>query len=208
VSWLPCVIRAADRAGELVRLGHPLVDDYLEFVAGRARPNTVLAYAFDLKAFFSVVGKDPVEVATADVLDFVKAQRGGGDARVVRLCDGQSGLSARTIRRRLSAVFGLYAYLCLRDDVGVAANPVPSGLATRASRQRGTRGMPLVRTPRTLPRILAHGEVAALVGALRTQRDRGMVEAMVPGGLRRCEVLGLHLADVKVGGRRVFVADG
>ena len=41
-----------------VGLGDPLVDDYLEFVAARCRPNTVLATAYDLKVFFSVVGKD------------------------------------------------------------------------------------------------------------------------------------------------------
>jgi integrase/recombinase XerD len=45
------------------RLGDPLVDRYLEFVAGRARPNTLRAVAFDLKTFFTVVGKDPRDVA-------------------------------------------------------------------------------------------------------------------------------------------------
>ncbi len=35
-----------------------------------------------------------------------------------------------------------------------------------------------------------------------------MVEAMVLGGLRRCEVLGLRLEDLHVGERRVFVAEG
>ena len=35
-----------------------------------------------------------------------------------------------------------------------------------------------------------------------------MVEAMVLGGLRRCEVLGLRLGDVRVGERQVFIADG
>jgi site-specific recombinase XerD len=35
-----------------------------------------------------------------------------------------------------------------------------------------------------------------------------MVEAMVLGGLRRCEVLGLRLDDLQVATRRVFVADG
>jgi len=50
--------------------------------------------------------------------------------------------------------------------------------------------------------------VDALFAALRTDRDIAMVEAMVLGGLRRCEVLGLDLADVRVGERRVFVADG
>jgi integrase/recombinase XerD len=35
-----------------------------------------------------------------------------------------------------------------------------------------------------------------------------MVEAMLLGGLRRCEVLGLRLDDVNAGERRVFVAEG
>jgi integrase/recombinase XerD len=35
-----------------------------------------------------------------------------------------------------------------------------------------------------------------------------MVEAMVLAGLRRCEVLGLRLADIEVADRRVFVVDG
>jgi integrase/recombinase XerD len=46
--------RSGNAAGELVvRLGVPLLDEYLEFVAGRCRPNTVLAVAYDLKVFSS-----------------------------------------------------------------------------------------------------------------------------------------------------------
>jgi site-specific recombinase XerD len=68
--------------------------------------------------------------------------------------------------------------------------------------------VPLVRTPRTLPKILEPGEVDALFGALRRWRDRAMVEAMVLGGLRRCEVLGLRLEDLRAAERRVFIVDG
>ena len=35
-----------------------------------------------------------------------------------------------------------------------------------------------------------------------------MVAAMLLGGLRRCEVLGLRLEDLRPGERRVFIADG
>jgi integrase/recombinase XerD len=62
--------------------------------------------------------------------------------------------------------------------------------------------------PRTLPQILEPGEVDALTAALRTHRDRAMVAAMVLGGLRRCEVLGLRLGDLRFGERRVFIAEG
>jgi integrase/recombinase XerD len=48
-------------------------------------------------------------------------------------------------------------------------------------------------------------EVDALMAALRTHRDRVMVAAMVLGGLRRCEVLGLRLDDLHVAERRVFI---
>jgi integrase/recombinase XerD len=146
----------------------------------------------------------PTAVSVSDVVAFISAQRlGDGDRTVVGM-DGSSGVSARTIRRRLSSVSGLYAFLSARGTPGVNTNPVPRGLATRRERSRPRQGVPLIRTPRTLPRILSPGEVDALLAALRRERDR----AMVLGGLRRCEVLGLRLEDLHVGERRVFVAEG
>jgi hypothetical protein len=161
--------------------------------------------AFDLKTFFTVAGKDPVEVTAADVFDFLAHQR--GDRTVVRPTDRESGLSARTIARRLSPVPGLYACLVARGDTPVRASPVLRGLLTR--RQGGTmrsRMAPLVRVPRTLPRVLSAEEAGRLAGALRAHRDRAMVLGMLLAGLRRCEVPGLRLADVQVAGRRLVVA--
>ncbi len=208
---MPCLIDDVSEGDVAeVRLGHPLVDDYLVFVGARARRNTLLAVAFDLKVFFTVVAKDPSEVTTADVFTFMKAQRAPRHGpKVVRLEDGEAGLAARTIKRRLSSISGLFSYLLARGDAGVLANPVPRGLATRRANARpGARGVPLIRAPRTLPRILAAAEVNALVSALRTNRDRAMVDAMVLGAIRRCEVLGLRLADLHPGERRVFIAEG
>jgi integrase/recombinase XerD len=204
----PCLIRSATATGEArFALGDPLVDRYLEFVAGRARPNTVRAVAFDLKAFFRVIAKDPAAVTPADVFEFIAEQR--GDRSVVRIADRESGLSARTIARRLSSISGLYAYLLARADAGVRSNPVPRGLSTRRSGGSArSRTTPLVRVPRTLPKILSPDEVDRLIGVLRTHRDRAMVEAMLLGGLRRCEVLGLKLKDVDVADRRLFIAEG
>ena len=103
-----------------VTLGHPLLDDYLEFVAARARPNTLIAVAYDLKVFFTEVVKQPADVTTADVLRFIKSQRAPRrGAGVVRLEDGEAGLSARTIKRRLASVSGLFDYLVARGDAGV-----------------------------------------------------------------------------------------
>jgi integrase/recombinase XerD len=206
MSFVPCLVRSSTAGGDdRFELGHPLVDSYLEFVAGRARRNTLRAVAFDLKTFFSVIDKDPVEVAAADVFEFLAHQR--GDRTVIRLADRESGLSARTIARRLSSVAGFYSFLIARGDAGVEVNPVPRGLSTR--RRGGRSGtVPLVRVPRTLPKILAPDEVRALLAALRTSRDRAMVLAMLLGGLRRCEVLGLRMVDVRVADRSVFIVEG
>jgi integrase/recombinase XerD len=211
VEWSPSFEYQVRPDGEVeYRIGHPLVDEFLEFVVGRARPNTVRAYAHDLSVFFTVVAKDPLDVRAKDVMSFVTSQRRpkAGAENVVRIADGSAGLSAATIKRRLAAVSSLYGYLITRDDVAVMTNPVPRGIATRRSRSQGGRGLPLVRGVRRLPRILDPDEIDALMGALRTERDRAMTQAMVLGGLRRCEVLGLRLDDVNVGERRVFVAEG
>ena len=187
-----------------------MVDDYLEFMEGRCRPNTVLAAASDLRVFFAVVGKPPAEVTAADVLGFITAQRTGRDSlEPVQPVDDvavSAGVSTPTVARRLSMISGFFGYLQARGNV--AANPVPRGLPTRRERLRPGQGVPLTRRTRRLPRILTPSDVDALTAALRTHRDRAMVAAMVLGGLRRCEVLGLRLEDLRVAECRVFIADG
>src|SRR5882724_7507550 len=154
MSSLECVSGPAS-AGDVV-------DRYVEFVAARCRPNTVIATVSDLRVFFSVIDRSPVEVTTADVFEFIAQQRRGpGDGQVVRLTDGESGLAARTIKRRLASVSGLFNYLVLCGEI--AANPVPRGMATRRTGAGGrATGSPLIRTPRTLPRVLDPAEVIAL----------------------------------------------
>jgi len=133
VRWSPRLIRSAVSPDAVrVELGDPLVDAYLEFVAPRCRPNTVLATGYDLKVFFEVVGKEPARVSTADVFAFITAQRAPRRrAGVVRLEDGEAGLSARTIKRRLVSVSGLFTYLIARDDVERRRNPVPSAAVAK-----------------------------------------------------------------------------
>jgi integrase/recombinase XerD len=94
----------------VVRLGVQLLDDYLDFVAARSRPNTVLATAYDLAVFFRVVDKSPTEVSTADVLAFVTSQRHGTQDGRLQVVDDVVGVSSRTVARRLSIISGLFAY--------------------------------------------------------------------------------------------------
>jgi len=175
----------------------------LDLVAARCRPNTLLAQAFDFKVFFTVVQVgSPSQVTSADVLSFIAHQRSPRrGSNVVRLEDGESSLSARTIKCRLASVAGLFDYLIVRGDAGVVANPVPRGVTTKGAGRRVIRGVPLIRAPRTLPRVINSTDVDRFTSALRTDRDRAMVDAMLLGGLRRCEVLALRLEDLDPGQR-------
>jgi integrase/recombinase XerD len=62
-----------------------------------------------------------------------------------------------------------------------------------------------VKTVQRLPRPLGPEKVDGLLAALRCRRDRALVRLMLDGGLRPGEVLGLHLADVAYGRRRVVM---
>src|SRR4051794_41764418 len=94
--WFPEVRRVSVGGGEVYVVGDRLVDEFLRFAAGRARPNTVRAYAHDLKTFFTVVGKDPVDVRPKDVFGFVAVQqRGrGGVGHGAPGPDGGAGVAA------------------------------------------------------------------------------------------------------------------
>ncbi len=107
MTFLPCLVRSSTTAGG-VHSSSAIRCSTATWSSspGRTRPNTVRAVAFDLKTFFTVVDKEPAEVQPSDVFDFLAHQR--GDRTVVRMADRESGLSARTIARRLSSVSGFY----------------------------------------------------------------------------------------------------
>jgi len=106
MPWSPVLTRSVDAAHlPTITLGHPRIDEYLAFAGARLRLNSWLAVAFDLKVLFSIVRTEPAAVTTADVFTFIKAQRAPRRGpTVVRLEDGEAGLSARTIKRRLASV--------------------------------------------------------------------------------------------------------
>ena len=182
-----------------------------EFAAARARPNTLIAVAYDLKVFFTVIVKQPADITTADVLTFIKAQRaprrgagvlrpGGRRARAFRPHD-QTPTGQRVRVVRLSHCQGRR-----RGERQSGASRVGHPAAGRSP---GSAWHPVDPCTRGRCRgCWSPAEADAFVAALRTQRDRAMVAAMLLGGLRRCEVLGLRLPDLRPGERRVFVADG
>lgn len=107
MTWSPRLTRTPRHAElESITLGLPIVDEYLQFVGARCRPNTWLATAYDLLVFFSVIRKFPANVTTTDVFAFLEAQRSPrADGRVA---------SPGALREQMTAW----------DLVGIAQEPV------------------------------------------------------------------------------------
>ena len=209
--WSPQLQRVAREGGsDRYQLGHELVDAFLEFAAGRARPNTVRAYAHDLKVFFTVVDQRPR-----------RGDAGRRDGLRRRTAAATAGCRERRPlpRRRIGAVTGDrhappgggLCLLWLPVDSGRHAGGGEPGATGPAhpAQPPGASGAPLVRgsaTSASDPR--PRGSCGPPCRRCGTRRDRAITEAMLLGGLRRCEALGLRLEDIRLGECRVFIVEG
>jgi integrase/recombinase XerD len=202
-----------------------LVNDYLAYLGDRNySPRTVRAYGFDLLAFCRwLTGQGlAVDAVTTDVLlrflGFCRATRVAGRVGNVMTLDGRrlDQYAVTTINRRLAAISGLFAFRALRDP-GLRS-PVPPGRAGRrpaagerngllahVARRRRPRSVLRLREPHRLPQALTATDAGHLLGSFSTWRDRAIAGLMLYCGLRSCEVLGLGVADVDIGGRWLLV---
>jgi site-specific recombinase XerD len=204
--------------GAAARFG--LVNEYLSHLLDRNYSRaTVRAYGYDLLAFCRwLTGQDlGLEAVTTNVLlDYLRACReaavpGRPGPNVVTMTGQRlDRYAATTINRRLAAISGLFTLAGLR--VPDARNPVPrgrearwtvcgerSGMLAHTTRRRKPRSALRLREPNTLPTALSASEAAGLAGS------RAIAGLMLWCGLRSCEVLGLDVKDVDIGGRWVTV---
>ncbi|MGI5401417.1 tyrosine-type recombinase/integrase [Streptomyces sp. CA-135486] len=219
----PCV-RLVDAAGELVAE----VDEFLRLLAVRAySPNTVRAYAHDLQKLFLFLGEVELtaEFTPARATEFLLWLRLVSSSRRAQRLDlavvaGQGRvLSPKTCNRIMAAVSSFYEFLIAREVYSGRDNPivkVADQAAARvpgryrppldnAGKQRPVRRVLRVKTVEAVPRPMTSETYSALLGVLRTRRDRALLELMWEGGLRTGEVLGLQLEDISYGRRRITV---
>jgi integrase/recombinase XerD len=188
------------------------VDRYLAHLTAIERsPNTVRAYAHDLRDFFAFLGSRDLEwseVRLEDLGRFVSWLRLPGEARdggVTLLPWVQGGLSSATVNRKLSALASFYEFH-QRHGVDVADlvtrwrpggrggswQPFLAHLGSRPERHR-TVGL---RTERRVPRELTAAEMTRLVDACDRLRDRFLLSLLRGCGVRIGEALGLRHEDV------------
>ncbi len=192
------------------------VERYLAWLSQIERsPNTVRAYALDLKAYFSFLAARGVawDQVTLEVLGEFTAWLRQPAENVVMLATARPHRSTSTVNRMLSAVAGFYDYHArngvqfvdalvdqLRSGRG-SYKPFLHGIARAKGRGRVGR----LGEERRLPRTLSLDQVGALIASQERLRDRFLFALLALTGMRVGQALELRHCDFVSHERRVEV---
>lgn len=172
------VTRAADGTGGGV------IEDFLDYMRYErdASPNTVRAYANDLKSWEKFCAETGQKLYPVSV--------GAVSRYITRLA--AEGMSAGTRNRKAAALASFAKFLAYdgRTD-SVAKIPIP---------QR----------EKTLPQVMTEGEINRLIETRRGDgalggRDRTMIEMAYDCGLRASELVSIKLSDINESGGVLYV---
>jgi site-specific recombinase XerD len=183
-------------------------------------PNTVKAYAHDVKDFFVFLadrGLDWREVRLEDIAEFLTWLTLPPDARtgrVATLSSLQPHVGVATVSRKLSALTAFYAHHARHGvDVGELLTTWHAGgrRVWKSFLHHVTKGKPQtrrtikLRVPRKLPRVVTAAEMQAILDACEHLRDRLLFALLWDSGMRVGEALGLRHEDIAAAERQVTI---
>ena len=184
-------------------------------------PNTVKAYAHDLKDYWEFLtgrGLDWREVRLEDLGEYVAwlaLPPEGRSGRVAVLASVAPQVGPATINRKLAALAAFYAHQVRHGvDVGELLTTWQVG-----GRRGGwkpflhhiSKGKPqarrtiAVKTPGRLPRVLTVAEMQAILDACEHLRDRFLFALLWDSGIRIGEALGLRHEDLAAAERQITI---
>jgi integrase/recombinase XerD len=188
------------------------VDRFLAYLTDIGRsPNTVKAYAHDLKDYWSFIcfrGLDWREARLEDVGEFIawlQLPPAGRSGEVAVLPSAAAPVTAATVNRKLAAVSAFYAHQTRNGaEVGDLLAVWRTGgrggwkpFLHHVSKGKPYRGRAIsLRADKKLPRILTVAEVQAILDACTRLRDRFFFAVLHETGLRAGEALGLRHEDI------------
>ena len=193
------------------------VERYLAYLSDIERsPNTVKAYAHDLKdywVFLAGRGADWREVRLEDIGEFVAWLRlppAGRDGIVAVLPSVDAQVGASTVNRKLSALAAFYSYQARHGvDLGeLLATWGPPGRrgGWKPFLHHVSKGRPqprrtvALKVPQKVPRVLTVAETQTILDACDRLRDRFLFVLLHDSGVRIGEALGLRHEDIDISG--------
>jgi site-specific recombinase XerD len=197
------------------------VERFLAYLTDIGRsPNTVKAYAHDLKDYWDFLGfrgLDWREARLEDIGEFITWLRlppAGRSGAVAVLPSAAPQVSASTVNRKLAAVSAFYAHQARNGaEVGDLLAVWRAGgrggwkpFLHHVSKGSPYRGRAVtLKVPRKLPRILTVAETQAIFGACTRLRDRFFFALLHETGCRAGEALGLRHEDIAAAEREVAI---
>jgi len=197
------------------------VDRFLAYLTDIGRsPNTVKAYAYDLKDYWGFLGfrgLDWREARLEDVGEFVawlQLPPAGRSGAVAVLPSAVAEVSASTVNRKLAAVSAFYAHQARNGaEVGDLLAVWRSGgrggwkpFLHHVSKGKPYRGRAIsLKAPKKLPRILTVAETQAILDACARLRDRFFFAVLHQSGCRAGEALGLRHEDIAAAEQEISI---
>jgi integrase/recombinase XerD len=198
------------------------VEEFLAHLHAIERsPNTVKAYAHDLRDWFEFLDQRGLvwsRVRLEDVGRFVAWLRLPASARVGNVAvlpTAESACLEATVNRKLSAISAFYEFhqrhsvdlgdllttWQRRKTHGGSWRPLLAHLGSRPERSRRIR----LRAERRIPDTLDGEQIAAIEAACDRLRDRFLFSLLAGSGMRVGEALGLRHSDIDAAARLVSV---
>ena len=202
------------------------VERFLAYLSAIERsPNTVKAYAHDLKDLFVFLRGRGVEWAAVTLEDvaafagWLRLPPAGRDGRVAVLPTAETHCSAASVNRKLAALTSFCEFHA-RHGVpltGLLVTMQPPGrgrgsastfkpflhhISKSGAQRRRTITMPAVATQ---PQVLTAGQVQSILDACEHLRDRLLFALLLGTGVRIGEALGLRHEDLVIAERQIQV---
>ena len=133
---------------------------------------TIRNYAYDLKRFFEVLGKETTDdLKSSDIQEFIRIQT-------------QNMLSVPTILRRISSTKNFYLFL---ENERIISFQIDN-----LDKPKGSKKLPLCISVEEVEALLNQPDLNKPEG----QRDRAMLEVMYSSGLRVTELISLKVKQI------------
>lgn len=170
------------------------VDEFLTYsdLERGLSSNTIAAYRRDIASFTEFLGArglDGMEVAPADITDYLEALRAGEPPATIPFAPA-------SVARMLVSVRSLYRWLVRQGLIA----PDPTAKV----------GTP--RKPRSIPKAISLDDATRLVELPATdllgRRDKAILEVLYGAGLRISELVALDVDDVDIDGGSLLVRSG